>query len=82
MNLSKALMFWKLGHAGSIVLIVLSTVTAQGQSTSAPIKQGLWQTQMTMSMQMTLPPRGGGKDCGDASGAAGADAVDDGWCVG
>ena len=56
MNLSKALMFWKLGHAGSIVLIVLSTVTAQGQSTSAPIKQGLWQTQMTMSMQMTLPP--------------------------
>src|ERR1017187_6191820 len=25
---------------------------------------------------------GGGKDCGDASGAAGADAVDDGWCGG
>jgi hypothetical protein len=59
MNLSKALMFRKLGHAGSIVLIVLSTVTAvtaQGQSMSATIKQGLWQTQMTMSMQVTLPP--------------------------
>jgi hypothetical protein len=56
MNLSKALMFRKLGHAGSIVLIVLSTVAAQGQSMSATIKQGLWQTQMTMSMQVTLPP--------------------------
>jgi hypothetical protein len=49
-------MFRKLGHAGSIVLIVLSTVAAQGQSMSATIKQGLWQTQMTMSMQVTLPP--------------------------
>ena len=56
MNLAKASMFWKLGHAGSIVLIVLSTVTARAQTTSATIKQGLWQTQMTMSMQMTLPP--------------------------
>lgn len=56
MNLSKALSFWKLGHAGSIVLIVLSTVTAQGQGMSAPIKQGLWQTQLTSSVQMTLPP--------------------------
>jgi hypothetical protein len=56
MNLSKALMFRKLGHAGSIVLIVLSTVAAQGQSMSATIKQGLWQTQVTMSMQVTLPP--------------------------
>ena len=56
MNLSKALMFRKLGHAGSIVLIVLSTVAAQGQSMSATMKQGLWQTQVTMSMQVTLPP--------------------------
>jgi hypothetical protein len=56
MNLSKALMFRKLGHTGSIVLIVLSTVAAQGQSMSATIKQGLWQTQVTMSMQVTLPP--------------------------
>jgi hypothetical protein len=57
MNLSKASMFWKLGHAGSIVLIVLSNVAVvRAQSTSATIKQGLWQTQMTMSMQMTLPP--------------------------
>src|ERR1017187_2173920 len=49
-------MFRKLGHTGSIVLIVLSTVAAQGQSMSATMKQGLWQTQMTMSMQVTLPP--------------------------
>jgi hypothetical protein len=56
MNLSKALSFWKHGHAGSIVLIVLSTVAAQGQSMSATIKQGLWQTQVTSSVQMTLPP--------------------------
>jgi len=51
------LMFWKLGHAGSILLIVLSNVAVvRAQSTSTPIKQGLWQTQMTMSMQVTLPP--------------------------
>src|ERR1017187_6534997 len=57
MNLSKASMFWKLGHAGSIVLIVLSNVAVvRAQATSAPIKQGLWQTQITMSVQMTLPP--------------------------
>jgi len=48
--------FLRLGHAGSIVLIVLSTVAARAQTTSAPIKQGLWQTQTTMSLQMTLPP--------------------------
>jgi hypothetical protein len=56
MNLSKALSFWKLGRAGSIALVVLSTVTARAQGTSAPIKQGLWQTQVTSSVQMTLPP--------------------------
>jgi hypothetical protein len=51
------LSFLRLGHAGSIVLIVLSNVAVvRAQSTSAPIKQGLWQTQMTMSMQVTLPP--------------------------
>ena len=48
--------FLRLGHAGSIVLIVVSTVGAHAQTTLAPIKQGLWQTQMTMSMQVTLPP--------------------------
>jgi hypothetical protein len=50
------LSFLRLGYAGSIVLIVVSTVGAHAQTTSAPIKQGLWQTQMTMSMQVTLPP--------------------------
>jgi hypothetical protein len=50
------LSFSRLGHAGSIVLIVVSTVGAHAQTTSATIKQGLWQTQMTMSMQVTLPP--------------------------
>ena len=50
------LSFLRLGYAGSIVLIVVSTVGAHAQTTSAPIKQGLWQTQMTMSMQMALPP--------------------------
>jgi len=48
--------FLRLGHAGSIVLIVLSTAAAQAQTTSAPIKQGLWQTQTTMSLQVALPP--------------------------
>src|ERR1017187_4835362 len=50
------LSFLRLGYAGSIVLIVVSTVGAHAQITLAPIKQGLWQTQMTMSMQVTLPP--------------------------
>jgi hypothetical protein len=55
MNLAR-LSFWRGRHAGGIVLIVLSTMAAQAQSTSAPIKQGLWQTQVTSSVQMTLPP--------------------------
>jgi hypothetical protein len=56
MNLAR-LSFLRLGHAGGIVLIILSTVAAQGQgATSTPIKQGLWQTQITSTMQMTLPP--------------------------
>ncbi|MGA1982335.1 MAG: DUF3617 family protein [Acidobacteriaceae bacterium] len=54
MNLA-GLPFLRLGHAGSIVLIVLSTLTVQAQVTT-PIKQGLWQTQVTSSMQMALPP--------------------------
>jgi hypothetical protein len=55
MNLAR-FSFWKRGFAGSIVLLVFSTAAAQAQTTSAPIKQGLWQTQLTSSMQMTLPP--------------------------
>lgn len=57
MNLSKALSFWKLGHAGSIVLMVCCAVAAMGQGiASSPIKPGLWQVQVTSSMQMALPP--------------------------
>jgi hypothetical protein len=53
---SRALSFWRPGLAGSIVLVVVSTMAAQGQGMSAPIKQGLWQTQVSSSVQMTLPP--------------------------
>jgi hypothetical protein len=62
MNLSKAFGLCRRGHAGSIVLMVLFGVlgslgTAQAQTVaSTPIKQGLWQMQVTSSMQMTLPP--------------------------
>ncbi len=44
-------------HAGrNAVLVLFSTVAlAQGMS-SSPIKQGLWQTQFTSSVQMALPP--------------------------
>jgi hypothetical protein len=48
--------FWKRGFAGSILLLVFSTAAVQAQGTSDPIKQGLWQTQVSMSVQMTLPP--------------------------
>ncbi len=53
---SARLSFWKLGPAGSIVLIVLSNAALRAQSMSDPIKPGLWETQVTTSMQMTLPP--------------------------
>lgn len=55
MNLLK-MSFWKPGYAGSIVLLGVSTFAAQAQSTSDPIKQGLWQTQVNMTVQMALPP--------------------------
>ena len=52
---SARLSFWR--HVGGIVLIVSFTVAVRGQSVmSTPIKQGLWQTQVTSTMQMTLPP--------------------------
>lgn len=54
MNLLKSSLFWK--HAGGGVLVAFSTLAAQAQTMSDPIKQGLWESQMTMSMQMTLPP--------------------------
>ena len=57
MNLSKALSFWKFGHAGSIVLIACCAGAARGQDLpSSPIKPGLWQVQVSSSMQMSLPP--------------------------
>ena len=46
----------KFGHAGSVLLIVFATAVARGQSMSDPIKPGLWETQVTSSVQMTLPP--------------------------
>ena len=48
--------FWRLRHAGGVVLLGVSTFAAQAQTTASPIKQGLWQTQVTSTMQMTLPP--------------------------
>ena len=52
---SARLSFWR--HVGSIVLIVSLTVAARGQGVmSTPIKQGLWQTQITSSLQVALPP--------------------------
>jgi hypothetical protein len=55
MNVAR-LSFWKLGHAGSIVLIVLSNAALRAQSISDPIKPGLRETQVTTSIEMTLPP--------------------------
>jgi len=46
----------KFGHAGSVLLIVFAAAVARGQSMSDPIKPGLWETQVTSSVQMTLPP--------------------------
>jgi hypothetical protein len=48
--------FLKGRHAGSVVLMALSTMAVRAQSLSDPIKQGLWQAQVTTSMQMALPP--------------------------
>jgi hypothetical protein len=39
-----------------MVLMVVSAAALRAQSMSDPIKQGLWQTQVTSSIQMTLPP--------------------------
>jgi hypothetical protein len=36
--------------------MVLFTVVVRAQGVSDPIKQGLWQAQVTSTMQMTLPP--------------------------
>ena len=52
---SARLSFWR--HVGSIVLMVSLPVAMRGQGVSStPIKQGLWQMQVTSSMQMQLPP--------------------------
>jgi len=56
MDLLRLWKCWTRKHAVSmVVLLALPTVAARAQST-APIKPGLWQTQVSTSMQMTLPP--------------------------
>ena len=75
----EALSFWKLGHAGSIVLMVCCAVAAMGQGiASSPIKPGLWQSAGDLVDADGFATGGAGKDCGDAGGAAGADAGHDG----
>ena len=52
MNLLKSSLFWMC--AG--VLAVVSPLVAQAQVSDAPIKLGLWETQVTSSTNMSLSP--------------------------
>jgi hypothetical protein len=57
MNLSTPLTFCKRRHAGrNAALVLFSTVVLAQSMSSRPIKKGLWQTQTTQTVQVSLPP--------------------------
>jgi hypothetical protein len=60
MNVWKSLMFWKRRRIGNgavlILLAAAAAVAALAQVASTPIKQGLWETTVTSTNVMSLPP--------------------------
>jgi len=56
MNPGKPLWSWKRALAGSSVALVFLFTVAVGQDKSLPIKLGLWETTVSSTNQMQLPP--------------------------
>ena len=56
MNPGKPLLFWKRGLAGSSLVLAFLFTVAVAQDTPIPIKLGLWETTVSSTNEMALPP--------------------------
>ncbi|MDP9051177.1 MAG: DUF3617 domain-containing protein [Acidobacteriota bacterium] len=56
MNLLSTLLFSKPRQVSGLVLVLMCAATGLGQVGAAPIKPGLWETQVTSTNVMSMPP--------------------------